>query len=102
MIAVLMFIGFFLVLWNIAEAMFLTSVGGMAFMFGFGGAISSAKKKDTDAFDKGVTPNLKSESGVALASRALRWGTFYAVTGCGIIFFCVWKMMGVKNVIYFP
>ncbi len=67
-------------------------------MFGFGGAMSSAKKKDADAFDKGVTPNLKSESGVALASRALRWGTFYAVTGCGILFFCVWKMMGVKNV----
>lgn len=65
---------------------------------GFGSAVSSAKKKDVDAFDKGVTPSLKSESGVALASRALRWGTFYAVTGCSILFFCMWKIMGVKDV----
>ncbi|CAL8071029.1 unnamed protein product [Orchesella dallaii] len=79
------------------EAVFLTSVGGMAFLFGFSGAISTAKKKDVDAFDKGVTPSLKSESGVALASRALRWGTFYAFTGCGILFFGIWKMLGVKN-----
>jgi len=79
------------------EALFLAGVGGMAFLSGFGSAISSAKKKDADAFDKGVTPTLKSESGVAFANRALRWGTFYAVTGCGIIFFGIWKLMGVKN-----
>ncbi|ODM89355.1 Transmembrane protein [Orchesella cincta] len=79
------------------EALFLSSVGGMSFLFGFGSAVSTAKKKDADAFDKGVTPSLKSESGVALASRALRWGTFYAFTGCGILFFTIWKLMGVKN-----
>ncbi|ODM86543.1 Transmembrane protein, partial [Orchesella cincta] len=73
-----------------------SSVGGMSFLFGFGSAVSTAKKKDADAFDKGVTPSLKSESGVALASRALRRGTFYAVTGCGILFFTIWKLMELK------
>ncbi|ODM88316.1 Transmembrane protein [Orchesella cincta] len=53
------------------ESSVLSSVGGMSFLFGFGSAVSTAKKKDADAFDKGVTPSLKSESGVALASRAL-------------------------------
>jgi len=37
------------------------------------------------------------ETGAALASRALAWGTLYAVGGCGILFFSIWKMMGVQN-----
>jgi len=41
------------------------------------------------------------ETGAALASRALAWGTFYAVGGCGILFFSIWKMMGVQNMTEF-
>ena len=41
------------------------------------------------------------ESGAALARRALGWGTFYAVAGCGLIFFSVWKLMNVNNLTEF-
>ena len=65
---------------------------------------------------------LPKETGAALASRALAWGTFYAVggercpitpqgqrkvkqlsplAGCGILFFSIWKMMGVQNMTEF-
>jgi hypothetical protein len=80
------------------EAMFLTSVAGISMLFGFGASVNSAKKQDPTAFDQGMTPSRKFESGAALASRALKWGSIYAVTGCGLIFFTIWKLMGVNDV----
>ncbi|KAJ8972167.1 hypothetical protein NQ314_000295 [Rhamnusium bicolor] len=37
------------------------------------------------------------ETGASLALRALGWGTFYAFTGCGILFYSIWKLSGAKN-----
>ena len=36
-----------------------------------------------------------------MARRALGWGSFYAVAGCGALFFGIWKLMGVKNLVEF-
>lgn len=36
--------------------------------------------------------------GSQLALRALKWGTFYAVTGCGLIIFGAWKLANAKSV----
>jgi len=53
-------------------------------------------------FSKGQTPLLPSaESGVQLAIRALKWGTFYAFGGCGLFFYGVWKMSGANDVSIF-
>ncbi|CAG7838346.1 unnamed protein product [Allacma fusca] len=79
------------------EAVFLTGVAGASMIFGFGATIASAKKKDPEYFSKGMTPALRMETGGSLALRALGWGSFYAVTGCGILFYSIWKLMGVKN-----
>lgn len=38
------------------------------------------------------------ETGASLALRALGWGTLYAFTGCGILFYSIWKLSGAKNV----
>lgn len=83
----------------ISATAFLASVAGVSALFGFGATLSYAKKKDPTFFDKGVAmgPSL-SESGAALALRALGWGTVYAVGGCGILFFSLWKLSGCNNV----
>ncbi|KAK3912122.1 Transmembrane protein 242 [Frankliniella fusca] len=77
---------------------FLAGVAGFSAFFGFGATLAYAKKKDPIHFDKGVVmgPSL-SESGAALALRALGWGTVYAVGGCGILFFSLWKLSGCNN-----
>lgn len=38
------------------------------------------------------------EPGASLAVRALGWGTLYAVTGCSVLFYGIWTLMGVKDV----
>lgn len=49
-------------------------------------------------FSKGQAPLVPTaESGVQLAIRALKWGTFYAVGGCGLFFYGVWKMTGAND-----
>ena len=83
----------------VAEAIFMTSVAGMSILFGFGTTVAAAKKKDPEYFNKGMSPAaVKMEAGASLAMRALGWGTVYAVGGCGIFFYAVWKMLGVKDV----
>lgn len=78
---------------------FLTSVAGVSALFGFGATLSYAKKRDPTHFDRGVVMgSTLSESGAALAMRALGWGTVYAVGGCGILFFSLWKLSGCNNV----
>ena len=103
---------------------FLAFTGGFGLFAGFASALGQTKKQDPASFDKGLTgvdPATESakqeairkldntaleklrreaalhESGAALARRALGWGTLYAVTGCGVLFFSVWKLMGVNN-----
>ena len=103
---------------------FLAFAGGFGMLAGFGGALSQVKKQDPGHFDKGMTGHDPAEeaaktdamrrmdnaamekirnaravheSGAALASRALGWGTVYAFAGCGLLFYSLWKVMGVNN-----
>ncbi|KAJ1522845.1 hypothetical protein ONE63_001994 [Megalurothrips usitatus] len=77
---------------------FMAGVAGVSALFGFGATLSYAKKKDPVSFDKGLVMGTSlSESGAALAMRALGWGTVYAVGGCGILFYSIWKLSGCSN-----
>ncbi|KAG8231601.1 hypothetical protein J437_LFUL019353 [Ladona fulva] len=79
-------------------AVFLSSVTGLSMLFGFGSALAAAKKKDPTFFDKGMLPSRKVPiSGSSLALKALGIGTVYAFTGCGILFYSIWKILGVNN-----
>ncbi|XP_035702060.1 transmembrane protein 242 isoform X3 [Folsomia candida] len=71
----------------------------MSVVFGFGASVS--RRKEEAFSDKGFSApshSHKLESGTALATRALKWGTFYAFTGVGLICFTIWKLMGVNDV----
>lgn len=82
----------------LASAMFLTCVAAGAGIFAFASTLASARKTDPTMFSKGQAPPLPTtESGVQLAIRALKWGTFYAVGGCGLFFYGVWKMSGAND-----
>lgn len=72
---------------------------GLSALIGFSTTIAAAKKKDPKYFDKGLasTAHLH-ETGASLALRALGRGTLYAVTGCGILFYSIWKLSGAQNV----
>lgn len=68
-------------------------------MIGFGVTVAAAKKQDPTYFNKGMMPTKElQETGANLAMRALGWGTLYAVTGCGILFYSIWKLSGAKDV----
>lgn len=74
----------------------------MSAMIGFSSTVMSSKKKDPEFFNKGLMPQGgskgASEAGAALAMRALGWGTIYAVGGCGVLFYTIWKLLGVNDV----
>jgi hypothetical protein len=74
----------------------------MSAIFGFSSTLASAKKKDPEFFNKGLIPHVGSkgahEAGAALALRALGWGSLYAITGCGVLFYTIWKFLGVNDV----
>lgn len=36
-----------------------------------------------------------------MAIRALGWGTFYAVGGCSLLFYGIWKLSGATNTLEF-
>ncbi|XP_043676344.1 transmembrane protein 242 [Vespula pensylvanica] len=79
-------------------AIFLSTVTGLSAFIGFGTTLASVRKKDPKYFDKGLTGSRRlQETGTLLAFRALCWGTFYAVTGCGLLFYGIWKISGAKN-----
>lgn len=78
------------------KGLFITSVASISALFSFSYALTSVKKRDNTKYDA-ATVELY-ESGSKLAVRALKWGSLYAVTGCGLIMFCVWKLSGAKNV----
>lgn len=87
-----------IVLLTLASAAFLTCVAAGAGAFAFASTLASSRKTDPNMFSKGQTPPLPSaESGVQLAIRALKWGTFYAFGGCGLFFYGVWKMSGAND-----
>lgn len=77
----------------------MATVSGMAAIFGFSRTLTNARKQDQKLYEQATveTVNLI-EAGTKLATRALAWGTFYAVFGTGTFFYGVWKLSGANNV----
>ena len=70
-----------------------------------GGSLAASKARKTqDEFFKNVenhsvkTSQALHAEGVSLAFRALAWGTVWAVGGCSVIFFGIWKFSGATDV----
>jgi hypothetical protein len=83
----------------LSAGIFLASVAGISTLVGFGTTMASVKKKDPAFFNKGIAGTQEmAETGASLAVRALGWGTLYAVVGCTIFFYSVWKLAGVNDV----
>ncbi|XP_053977267.1 transmembrane protein 242-like [Hylaeus anthracinus] len=83
---------------NLYATIFLSGVAGLSAMIGFCSALSSAKKQDTKSFDMGVLGGKGlPESGAMLATRALFWGSVWAISGCGLLFYSIWKFSGAKT-----
>lgn len=80
-------------------AAFLATVSGMAAIGGFTRTITTARKQDQKLYEQATleTVNLI-DAGTKLATRALAWGTFYAVLGTGTLVYGIWKLSGAKNV----
>ncbi|XP_034940037.1 transmembrane protein 242 [Chelonus insularis] len=76
---------------------FLGTVTGISAIIGFGTTLASARKRDPQFFQEGVAGVGTQEAGVSLALRALRRGTLYAFTGCGLICYGIWKLSGATN-----
>ncbi|OAD61628.1 hypothetical protein WN48_10961, partial [Eufriesea mexicana] len=82
----------------ISGALMLGGLAGISTLLGFFNALAAAKKKDTKSFDAGfIGGKGLQESGVALATRALFWGSVWAVSGCTILFYGIWKLSGAKT-----
>ena len=92
----------------ILKSLFLFTAGGVGLFSGFANALGSARKKDPNSFDKGLIGDVTAakeahqrrvlhEAGTKLASRALGYGTLYAVAGCSLIFFSIWKLSGATD-----
>lgn len=98
----------------VLKSLFLITAGGLGLFGGFSNAIGSARKQDPNSFDKGLIGDVASkeataqhqkrvlhEAGTKLASRALGYGTLYAVAGCSLIFYSLWKLSGAKDLAEF-
>lgn len=78
--------------------MFLSAVTGVSALIGFGSTVAAVRKRDPKYFDQGVVGvKAVSETGASLALRALGWGSLYAITGCGVLFYGIWKLSGARN-----
>lgn len=88
----------FLTFLSLAAA-FLATVSTFAAFAGFSRTITSARKQDQKLYAGATveTVNLI-EAGSKLATRALAWGTLYAVLGTGTLVFGIWKLSGASNV----
>ena len=77
---------------------FLSGVTGISVIIGFGTTLAAVRKQDPKSFNEGIV-GVKGvpETGGQLALRALGWGTFYACTGCGILFYGLWKLSGASS-----
>lgn len=84
---------------SFAAAAFLATVSSFAAFAGFSRTITAARKQDQKLYESATmeTVNLI-EGGTKLATRALAWGTFYAVLGTGTLVFGIWKLSGASNV----
>lgn len=79
-------------------AVFLTGLAGISAMVGFGSALASTRKQDTKSFEAGlIAQKGVYESGTALATKALFRGSLWAIGGCGLIFYSIWKLSGAKT-----
>ncbi|KAG8243281.1 hypothetical protein J6590_048424 [Homalodisca vitripennis] len=88
--------------YNTKATLFLTSVGGAAALAAFGATLMSVRREDAAAFDKGMVSTREiPESGVQLATRALKWGSFYAVCGVAAISAGIWFLSGASNMAEF-
>ena len=91
--------------YKIKAGLFLATAGGIGLLAGFSGALAAAKKQDPQSFDQGLVGDAKlqskqrllHESGAKLASRALGYGTLYAVGGFGILVMSLWKLSGASD-----
>ncbi|XP_012272628.1 transmembrane protein 242 [Orussus abietinus] len=84
--------------YNFRATIFLTAVAGMSTIIGFGAALGAVKKQDPKGFSEGIVgAKGMAETGSSLALRALGWGTLYAVSGCSIFFYAIWKLSGATN-----
>lgn len=71
----------------------------MAALGGFSRTIITARKQDQQLYEKATVESVNLiEAGSKLATRALAWGTFYAVLGTGSLVYGIWKLSGAKNV----
>ncbi|KAF5288843.1 hypothetical protein FQA39_LY03722 [Lamprigera yunnana] len=83
---------------NYKAGMVLAALTGISAFIGFGATLAAVKKQDTTNFNKGVVGSVEmSEPAVVLAFRALGRGTVYAFTGCGILFYAIWKLSGAET-----
>ncbi|CAH0558358.1 unnamed protein product [Brassicogethes aeneus] len=79
-------------------SLFLAGVSGISAIVGFGATLSAAKKQDPKYFGKGMEVHKGlTETGASLALRALGWGSLYAFTGCGVLFYSIWKISGASD-----
>lgn len=80
-------------------ALFLSTVVSISALAGFARAVSVARRQDPKHFGKGISgAKGVNETGASLAIRALGWGSFYAVTGCGLLFYAIWKVSGATSI----
>ena len=92
--------------YKIKAGLFLATAGGIGLLAGFSGALATVKKQDPQSFDKGMVGQISPaeiqqrklhESGAKLAARALGHATLYAIGGCGLLFYSIWKLSGATN-----
>lgn len=85
---------------NISAALFLAGVSGLSAIIGFSTTVAAVKKRNPNTFDQGVAAHAVKgmDSGAQLALRALGYGTVLAFTGCGVLFYGIWKLSGASSV----
>jgi len=92
--------------YKVKAGIFLAATGGIGLLAGFSSALAAAKKQDPKSFDQGLVGSLSPherkartlhDTGAKLAARALGFGTLYAIGGCGILFYAMWKISGASD-----